>query len=356
MGILWAIIAFTGIFLLYHIMRLMVQKETQKRFQDFYKSYLEKDMLDFYREMESYGLLLQNRLESFKNNIKLHQKQLAKWEEIYEFIKKTKKGKEIADFLDHQRNEIAKISQRLEKIEKDTQSLTDFSEQNRNVIKNPINNNQSTEKMPQNPERRINKPEINIQQTKNEDINYEDFNIAEEILKESLSGQPRKDPIDRQIDLARTLRKSENSHKEPKKEESSTIIKFAETIGKTLGPVLGVSNRPLPETANAPKARIDLSRPSSFEVKLNENLRNSANQVTIDREQAVPSEKKDDNKISKINPEELTILIQKMQSPGKDRINAMQNLINYRFTLQDISDFSGIPLSELETTRNIYKI
>lgn len=357
----------------------MIQKETEKKFQEYYKRYIEKDMLDFYREMESYGLLLQNRLESFKNNIKLQQKQLLKWEEIYEFLKKTKKGKEISEFIEHRHNDLLKMMDRLEALEKEfynpsrqfiTKSSPEGTPQNSNktdLLKNKRIIQKTKEE--KNPEVFKDKPTHTKIDPK---IEYEDINIAEEILKESADMEP--DPIDRQIDIARTL-KNQNLEKDTKKDKSNkntnSLIQFAENLGKTLKPVLGFKNNEIDYQKNTyysyTNAPLSKSFPSEFEKKLNIQKEKPKNQNPYIEKSIIPLKKpveanmntnsaKNHQEIAKINPEELSLLIQRMQNPGNERLEAMRRLMSYRFTLQDISDFSGVSLSELETTRNIYHL
>ncbi len=377
MDFFWALLGIFSLVSGFYAIRLYIQKETQKRFHEYYRQYLEKDMMDFYREMESYGLLLQNRLESFKNLIKMQQKQLSQWEEVYDFIKKTKKGNEISDFIDKSQSQLARLSGKVEILEKEIlQSRSNQSSvMPREKIKSPEAVSETfKEKKPlaETPARPPEKPPVRPIPSASvispppirENYAEIEVNYAEEILRDESPPSAQKDPIDRQMDLARELRRERENKAGPTPE--SPFWKFAESLGKSIAPLFGIKNPPevsLPATKTGmynPPSTVDQG---AFLRKMEQQSGRTLSPPVPPRPsvkpenpqpEKPPAEKNRD--IIKIHPDELEKLIARLQTPGENRVAAIRTLMGYRFSLQDISDFSGISMSELEIIRNIYRL
>ncbi|GEM_PF-3392864 len=377
MDFFWALLGIFSLVSGFYAIRLYIQKETQKRFHEYYRQYLEKDMMDFYREMESYGLLLQNRLESFKNLIKMQQKQLSQWEEVYEFIKKTKKGNEISDFIDKNQSQLARLSGKVEILEKEIlQAGPGYSAvMPREKMKSPeaipetIKEKKPLAETPARPPekppaRPIPSASVIPPPPVREKYAEIEVNYAEEILREESPPLVQKDPIDRQMDLARELRRERENKAEPTPE--SPFWKFAEGLGKSIAPMFGIKS---PPEVSAPPTTTGMYNPPSavdqgaflrkMEQQSGRTLSPPAPLITslkpeIPLTEKPPAEKNRD--IIKIHPDELEKLIARLQTPGENRVMAIKSLMNYRFSLQDIADFSGISMSELEIIRNIYRL
>ena len=60
-----------------------------------YQNQLKSDIQEFYREMENYAVLFENRIQRFKGLVDRHERSLKEWKRVLSDIKTTKKAKEI---------------------------------------------------------------------------------------------------------------------------------------------------------------------------------------------------------------------------------------------------------------------
>ena len=76
---------------LYVLLQFRIQKIVDTKFQREYAEKIQADMREFYREMESYTALFDNRIQKISNLIQNHRELVTRWGEISETLKKTKK-------------------------------------------------------------------------------------------------------------------------------------------------------------------------------------------------------------------------------------------------------------------------
>ena len=110
---------------LYVLLQFRIQKIVDTKFQREYAEKIQADMREFYREMESYTALFDNRIQKISNLIQNHRELVTRWGEISETLKKTKKGKELSDLITKSLERDAKIIELVELIRKKPSRMDD---------------------------------------------------------------------------------------------------------------------------------------------------------------------------------------------------------------------------------------
>ena len=232
-------------------------------FKTQYQNQMKSDIQEFYREMENYAILFENRIQRFKGLVDRHERSLKEWKRVLSDIKTTKKAKEIL----HSVHEV---------IEKNT-----------------------------------------MEEPKPKEMPRETKSLAK---SEKIENQ-------------------EGSEKSREAEDTKRPETFAEEIVASM----------MPQT----KDQVSLSseRASSQEAE-RPHAHKSERMEPPAREKTQPAQPV--QKLT-INEEEIMYLIQDLKDHQKKPM-ALQVLMKSGFTIPDISEMSEIPQSELEATRNIYRV
>ena len=82
---------------LYLLLSRKVSHLADKIFREHYKTHLHRDMTEFYREMESYAVLFENKIQQFKKLLDRQSDQIQLWKAVLTKIKTTKKAKEAIE-------------------------------------------------------------------------------------------------------------------------------------------------------------------------------------------------------------------------------------------------------------------
>ena len=80
---------------LYLLLSRKINHSTERIFREHYKTQFRQDMTEFYREMESYAVLFDNKIQQFKKLMDRQNDQLEVWKNILDNIKTTQKAKKI---------------------------------------------------------------------------------------------------------------------------------------------------------------------------------------------------------------------------------------------------------------------
>ncbi len=111
--------------LVYALIRLRLSSLVEERITAYYGAEIKADIQEFYRELESYAAVLENRIGRFKTLIEREQIQFQSYRELAEkldralaTLEKTKKGKEIAQLLKEASAQNAQSADNKEQLEK----------------------------------------------------------------------------------------------------------------------------------------------------------------------------------------------------------------------------------------------
>ncbi|MCS6984065.1 MAG: hypothetical protein NZM25_02915 [Leptospiraceae bacterium] len=116
MEAIWVfILSLLFFFVLYLYLQSRLSHLIEKKLHELYRRDLHKDVSEFYREMESYGALMENRINRYKNLIERHESLLQRWEKIAQELKKNKKTKDISEVIEKSLEQEQKILEILEK-------------------------------------------------------------------------------------------------------------------------------------------------------------------------------------------------------------------------------------------------
>ena len=82
---------------LYLLLGRKVAHLTDRIFKEHYKTQFRQDMAEFYREMENYGILFENKIQQFKKLLDRQANQIQIWRTVLSKVKTTKKAKEAIE-------------------------------------------------------------------------------------------------------------------------------------------------------------------------------------------------------------------------------------------------------------------
>lgn len=336
--------------LLYVILNYkMVQKMNQK-FRENYQDIIVKDIREFYREMESYSALMENRVATFRKLILRQEANLKAWNEIAELIRKTRKGKQIDEYIQknlQNENEILSILKKLEKPQETEQGVKAPSPKEAPLVTDSPSTKKeelriehslplkSAAKVPPIQESLPNKAPI-----AREEVEDDSENIAEEIVsmyKDEFRREPNKTPaqaIAREVKPA--IPKQDTTETELLSDgpgEESVWARIFQAIGARLLNLVS-SKKPrayIVEASEPPNAEIQ----KKFDTVLKEKLEASAPEKPEKQEE--PAEPQFQTLSSQIN----------LLEDPLTRPLALRSLLQSGFTLEQISAMSHIPADSL---------
>ncbi len=324
--------------LVYLTLNYKIAHSIDQIFRHRYQNQLKTDIQEFYRELENYAVIFENRIQRFKNFVERQEKQITKWESILSSVKSTKKAKEILNVVD-------------------------------DMIKNDINN----------PLKKESPTKVNTIDLKTKKIyknkSMKEMPAEENFAEEIISDMPDKLYTESKILAAKPV----GVHPVQKKEESQddkvprvqrTQTRPESMVTTFLGKLGGSSLSKILLKDSAPQYQKNTSENFDKKSSLSDNMNNdnqTKGDVTQGFEEIIhdklpqptPKEyqKKGPQEVKKklLNEKEVIYLIQDL-SDQKKKPMALQVLIKGGFTISEISDISKISYSDLETTRNIYGV
>jgi len=115
-GFALAIIAVLSFTIAYLVVQYRVSAIIEKKIDSLYRSQIQVDIQEFYREMENYLSILDNRLVRFRKMLDEQGREQKNWESIHDSLKKTKSGKELQKLIDLQGGFREKIETLVEQL------------------------------------------------------------------------------------------------------------------------------------------------------------------------------------------------------------------------------------------------
>lgn len=346
-----------GFSLVYMLIKNQVFKALEERLHSLYKDKIEADIQDIYREFESYSAIIDSRINRLKILTERQEASVRAWEAIQSDLKKSKTAKEVLGYLEEFQGKSALNPDEIEKLKKEIISdLKKYLADKLSLekIKAPA---VLSEKIPEKetparkaaPERKsqpVARPQLNFSKT-DEDFNAAEL-ILEDLTEEKISVAPKS---------SRTSFPGEMSSITPKPQVEkeageSKLLSTLASIGKTLSPIFLKPD-------NGPKEPVPPARkPGNFnELIKKEAVLQTEAPARIrqgeTKEKAVLEEKVSMD--SQLSPSELLSLIESLKI-SRTRPQALKSLLGHGFELNQIAELSSIPYSDLELTRNLYKI
>lgn len=296
-GLLLFLVGFTLLFLIYLYLHTRLSALIEKRLHELYRKDLQKDISDFYREMESYAALIESKINRYKNLVERHEALLGKWENLSLELKKNKKTREISEVIEKSLEKEEKILELLEK---------NLSLKNPPLVeKNPKETRETAKTAP------------------TETPSFEP-NFALEILEEEKSRPyPKKAETKPNLETTVPYLAQEKVQK--------NWQNFFRQIGRLF----------LPQEKAPPDFATLVNLPPKPKEKPPE-------PTTTHNEKSLA--------VKKIDPVELSQLAEKMQKDPASRPAILRILLQHNIPLTMISHLTGIELSQLEAIRQLYKL
>ena len=406
--------------LVYIAVQARVSSTIEKKLNAYYKSQIQGDMQEFYREMESHAAILDSRVGRFKKLIERQEENLQAWEKIYQGIKGTKNGKEMSRLAE----EFQELKKELLSTELKLQARLEGIAGQGSGKSSPSPaavTTQAPVAAPKSPKTTTPPPlpKTAAKTARRARPPAPAPTIQPESQPGDLYDELYDDLID-SMDSAYTPQKSPAPAKAVatppsagvSKESANAFTGILAAIGKRVMPLLegaggqttapppaappqqfgSMLDRDLRKTTPDTKTQKAAPQPSRSSI-LREPVEPPplsaakepqepararrdeippadlpAQEVLPPRPQAPQPEKRATEKESflpdrppphslekKIDPESLIDLIERLRGPA-GRPQALTNLLKSGFNVSQISELSGIPLSDLEMTRSIYNI
>lgn len=361
------------------------------RFRDHYRAQLMRDMQEFYREMESYAALLENRVNRFKKIMERNEELTLRFGEVADSLKKTRNAKqlsEIADFIERSVDKENKILEALSTISK--RGIIDEvpAQSSMNPEAKPSEINQSPESKPAREKktkpaakrgRKTTTSKGSLPVTEERITNPRDdeaADLAAALAEEMERPRPQKTPEPPRQMAAQPTK--------PQPSSPPLVARVLSSIGRNLIPVFtGRQNEKTSQPEAAPAKAPEPQSPAQFLSELNQRLekplpsqeevrarkeREEDMETLFDamaleseprpkaaRERQVQKPAEVHSPAAKMDTGELAVLMQALQEASQ-RPRALRRLLEENFTLKELSDFSGVPLSDLELTRRLYQL
>jgi len=393
---------------LYVLLSARLTHQLDKRFKEHYRAQLLRDMQEFYREMESYAALLENRITRFKKLTERHEEFTRRFEEVADSLRQTKKGKQLSDLSEFIERSLEKDKRILDALA----AITAVSAKNQHTAEN----SEKATAQPEPPARPVEhlkvakapqpaKPSAKSPQsatvksrpaaptapaadelTKKERLSAQ---IAESVLNDlDVSARQIAQKLEQaeetqaKIIPEKPTPKPAKANRAAQESGEGLISRMLAGIGRAVLPVISGSN-PVPPSADraetlnqevaTPASRSALSAensashtPSSFLEALNQSMGktapppSSAAALEKDADELFENapwfaEERPQPAVVKLDPVELGALMQ-LLSDQSERPKALRKLLAHDFSIKELSSFSGIPVSELELTRRLYGI
>lgn len=351
--------------LIYVIMKLQVSRMVDERLEKTYRAQVKSDIHEFYREMENYSALLENRVSRFKKLIEKQEENLKRWEEIFEKVKKSKKGKEISEFIEtslarekeiihafaalkspgrseEQRSEASGDKPRAEKRVRPS-----YQQQRKNTL---------PEKERKQPAAARPQPDPGVTGELNQNRYSENYNPAEELLASETVKDHYHAPAHHETDLPPVYgdgpSPAEVAPHEPVGRRNSGLKRFFAGVGNALSPLF----------YRGPDEVAHTRRTGTFADRLSERAPapppgRTAPPTQSRKPEPPAADSRSDSSLAykKIDPAELDLLISRIKS-DEGRLSAIGELIDRRFDLKDISQLCDIPVGELEIQAGLHAL
>ncbi len=393
---------------LYVLLSARLTHQLDTRFKEHYRAQLLRDMQEFYREMESYAALLENRITRFKKLTERHEEFTRRFEEVADSLRQSKKGKQLSDLSEFIERSLEKDKRILDALAAITavsaknQQMAEISEKTAAQSKpatRPIESVKAA-KAPQPAKPSAKSPQsATVKSRPSSKSAAPAASVADELTeKESLSAQIAESVLNdldvSAVNMARKLEQAEETLATEITEKPETkpvranatsqesgegfISRMLAGIGRAVLPVISGSN-PVPHSTHRTEelnrevatpairspmpAESSSHTPSSFLEALNQSMGKTAPPPSPATALEKAADELFDNApwfaeeeqpaIAKLDPVELGALMQ-LLSDQSERPKALRKLLAHNFTIKELSSFSGIPMSELELTRRLY--
>jgi len=373
-GLYLTLIGFLVFAIVYLMIRRRLESMIDEKMNSHYKKQMSGDIQEFYREMESYSAIIENRILRFNKLVTRQEAGLREWDEIRNTITKTKKGKEVSRFIEENSRNTSELKAQLQHLKETVDKLTSTG---RVENANPLTSKKESETV------KTQKRNYPVAAKANADKKIENSNfdsslasIAEELVNElpdktPLKGNVREGNIREGNVRENSVKPSLPGNKRPlepkiaqaesqSEEKESGLVKMFSGIGKMISPTIGESTT---ETLIAESNQIkDDSKKNTFRSQMDQRIPVKQSRKIINNDfddiyspDELPAKPQDSLAEKRFDPDELILLIQDLKESNK-RPHALRALMNSGLKVDQISELSNIPYSDLETTINIYNI
>jgi len=380
-------ISLLGFFLLYILVKNRISIMMETRLKELYRDKISTDIQDFYRELESYSAIIDNRIGRLKTLTERHEANIKAWEKIQVEMKKTKTGREFLSYLDENAQ-----SQKMDK--KSTGELKDeiigelkkYLAAKLNLSSEPAESNMKKPVRPESPE---------VKPDKQRDEADSQFNVAELIINEMDASTIRRDQNMTKAPYFDREQKPENKSQtmfnlpekpekrgiktsvsgQPDNEYSNMFLNILTSVGRALSPLFIKSQNISLQNDTRSNIETTTASAKNFNNLLRKEINTSGEILQIrnntpespreNRKTGVNEpgnvEKNDAMEINSqklvksMQPAELVKLIEEIKV-SRSRPEALKHLLNQGFQMEQIAELSNVPFSDLELTRNLYHI
>ena len=361
--------------LLYVILNYKLVKTVDKVFNESYQNRIAHDIQEFYREMESYSSLLENKIQRFKKLLERQDSNLVRWNDIFQQVSKSKKGRQINEFIESSLAKEQLLLQAWATLRTDSEKAVAQAQNNleRNQIIQPKRTlkaqaNMATSK----PKRETaqkkaktskpsnvavqNKPVNELEPAKGE------FSAAEELTMALEQGA---EPV-----LEKSVEASQTMSTQATSDEPNTLMKVFSRIGKAVAPiVLGQEStqpsKPIETAKTRPKdsfGRIFSQASSQRPInKITEKITTQTRPVDVEpkSESANPessgNNQTDDQSKQNVTADMVFQMLEDLKEKKKKPM-ALKLLLNQGFSVEQISEIADMPVSNLEAIKSIYNL
>jgi hypothetical protein len=346
-----------GFSLVYVLVKNQLVNVMNEKLHFLYKEKIEADIQNIYREFESYSAIIDSRINRLKTLTERQETNIKAWEEISGEIKKTKTGKEFLKYMETRNDQTYLTADDLENVKKQiTKELKTYLSMKLQLDHEKTPVAKTPEAKPSLNISRI-KPPLDITQNQQEELNAAELIVDDLVTDQFYRPKPSVD-----------LKPSSSPTRIPQKDNTITENKFITTlasIGKSLTPFLLSSDSSSVSTSRNPeyKKQADFNELLRKEPGIKQARQSSLKPEKSEPPEVPPRPLQNSNMVTEetvsirtsLAPDELVGLIESLRS-SKSRPDALKNLIGKGFNLNQIAELSNIPYSDLELTRNLYKI
>jgi len=373
--------------LLYVIFNYKIVRTVDSKFQELYRGKIRTDMQEFYREMEGYTVIFDNKISRFKKLIERQEINIQKWQSILESLKKTRKGKELGQLIEKsmkQEDELLSLVAQL----KDTPKKQFVAGMEINDISIDAPKKKEISTTPKKLSAKI-KPAILTE----DKTSYAETDFALNIIDEETYTQKVGLSLVKEADKDKSLSieqkkllaaietsKNISADLPPKQvvieKDQGGVASFIRKIGETVRPMLGDESGLTLKKSLAAKSKEVL--PEKVVTKaISNSIDDSVWQLALQREAklsketvlekpkgfAIQAKEMAQAKVSAklplkentLDPVEILDLIEKMKESQK-KGESLKRFLSKGFNLEQISQLTQISLSELNATKKIYGI
>ena len=365
--------------LLYVILNYKLVKTVDKVFNESYQNRIQHDIQEFYREMESYSSLLENKIQRFKKLLERQDSNLVRWNEIFQQVSKSKKGKQINEFIESSLAKEQLLLQALATLRTDSEKALAQAQNNleRNQIIQPKRTlaaqvNIETSKL----KRKTAQTKAKTSEPSNVAVQNKPMNKVEPAEGELSAAEELTMALEQGVEPA--LEKSvEASQTRPTRATSdepstlpSTLMKVFSRIGKTVSPmVLGQEStkpskpiEPIEAAKTRPKDSFgQIFSQASSQRPINKITEKMNKPVDVEpKSESANPEPSGNNQADHQSKQNVTadMVFQMLEDlkEKKKKPMALKLLLNQGFSVEQISEIADMPVSNLEAIKSIYNL